>query len=143
MFWSCYQTIQAHVNVGQRMAKTTRASKSMAQRIGARIRQIRKASGITQAELAERAGMDNMTISRLENGARAPSLDQLERLSTVFTVPISHFLNEEEHPASSRGREIASLLSSLDNDQQSFVIDLVRIYVETHGKKTRTSKNKK
>lgn len=121
------------------MAKASRASKSTAQRIGERIRHFRKAFGLTQAELAERAGMDDMTVSRLETGTRAPSLDQLERLSTVFSVPLSHFLDEPDSPTMTRGCEMASLLANLNKEQQSFVIEFVRLYAESHSKKQRNS----
>lgn len=121
------------------MAKASRASKSTAQRIGERIRQFRKSFGLTQAELAERSSVDDMTISRLETGVRAPSLDQPERLSAVFNVPVSHFLNESDDSTFVRGRELASLLAGLNKEQQNFVLDLVRLYAETHGKKSRSS----
>lgn len=121
------------------MAKASRASKSTAQRIGERIRQFRKLISLTQAELAERSDLDDMTISRLETGMRAPSLDQLERLSAVFDVPISHFLNESDDPAFVRGREMASLLARLNKEQQGFVLDFVRLYIEAHGKKQRST----
>lgn len=98
---------------------------------------------MTQAQLAERAGMEDMTVSRLETGARAPSIDQLERLASVFDVPIAHFLNEENEPAFIRGREMAALLAPLTQDQQTFVMDFVRIYVVAHGKKARRSPKKK
>lgn len=120
------------------MAKAPRASTGMAQRIGERIRLFRKSLGLTQAELAERSEVDDMTISRLETGARAPSLDQLERLAAVFDVPISHLLNETEEPASERGKMLTSMLAGLSKEQQDFVMELVRLYVEMHGKKRRS-----
>lgn len=90
---------------------------------------------MTQAQLAEQADLDNMTISRFETGLRAPSLDQLERLAFVFNVPVAHFLNETDETILIRGREIASMLEGLSKEQQIFITDLVRIYVTAHGKK--------
>lgn len=119
------------------MAKAPRAPTTMAQRVGDRIRFFRKSHSLTQAELAERSDVDDITISRLETGARAPSIDQLERLASVFEVPISQLLNETEVPSSERGKMLASMLGSLSNEQQAFVVELVRLYVEAHGKKSR------
>ena len=41
----------------------------------------RKASGITQKELAERTGIAQSDISKLENGSGNPSLRTLQRLA--------------------------------------------------------------
>lgn len=119
------------------MAKATRASKNTATRVGERIRQLRKSLGLTQAELAEQTEMDVKSVSRLETGVHAPSLDQLERLASVFQVTMSHFLNEDDDPSFVRGREMASMLANLSKEQQRFVIDFVRLYVEVHAKRTR------
>ena len=45
-----------------------------------RLREIRIGAGLTQVELAKRAGMDQADISRIEKGAKAISLDVLDRL---------------------------------------------------------------
>lgn len=90
---------------------------------------------MTQAQLAEQSGLDDMTVSRLENGVRAPSLDQLERLAGIFMVPMAHLLNEDDDPLLLRGREIASMLTPLTDQQQRFIIDFIRIYTEAHGKR--------
>ncbi len=45
-----------------------------------RLRDARKDAGFTQVELAKRARMDQADISRIEKGAKAISLDVLDRL---------------------------------------------------------------
>lgn len=44
----------------------------------------RLALGLTQKELADQAGLLQEEISRWENGARKPNLDQLEKLASVI-----------------------------------------------------------
>jgi transcriptional regulator with XRE-family HTH domain len=51
------------------------------------IRQRRTARGWTQAELAERIGVDRVFVTQLEGATRNVSLDVLERLARVFRVP--------------------------------------------------------
>lgn len=41
----------------------------------------RKEQNITQKELAERTGITQADISRIENGSRNPSLDMMKRLA--------------------------------------------------------------
>ena len=42
-------------------------------RLGSRLKEIRTAAGLTQAELAERAGVSRKTINTVENGVFGPS----------------------------------------------------------------------
>src|SRR5918911_4222159 len=47
---------------------------------GELVREARKRAGLTQRELAERAGVSQPAIARLESGRTSPSLEQVERL---------------------------------------------------------------
>lgn len=42
-------------------------------RLGSRLKEVRTAAGLTQAELAERAGVSRKTINTVENGVFVPS----------------------------------------------------------------------
>ena len=44
------------------------------------LQEARKRSGLTQAELARRAGVPQSTVAKIERGRRDPSLSTLERL---------------------------------------------------------------
>jgi len=62
-----------------------------------RLRELRTALGITQAELARRAGVRRATISRLEN-ARVSAIDLmvLERVAEVLAVEPGFLLTRVE-----------------------------------------------
>jgi transcriptional regulator with XRE-family HTH domain len=47
---------------------------------GELVREARKRAGLTQAELAGRAGTTQSAIARLESGRTSPALEQVERL---------------------------------------------------------------
>lgn len=68
---------------------------SAAKALGRRIKALRQARGLTQAQLAEAAGYEAITISRFERGEYAPGLDTLETLSHVFEAPVSEFFTTE------------------------------------------------
>ena len=56
----------------------------------------RRASGLSQAEVARRAGTSRPNVSAYERGRRSPTLETLERLlaandQRLTTVPILHF----------------------------------------------------
>ncbi|MBL3666627.1 helix-turn-helix transcriptional regulator [Streptomyces sp. M2CJ-2] len=52
--------------------------------LGARIRALRTDAGLTGAALAQRAGVGQPTVSKVENGRMVPSLDVLDRLSRAL-----------------------------------------------------------
>lgn len=66
---------------------------------------------MTQAELAERAGMNRAMIIRLEQEDYMPSIEQLESLCNVLDVPIASLFEqkEQEHvrPVQGGSRKIA------------------------------------
>ena len=61
--------------------------------IGRAIRRIRKSRGLTQTEVAERAGVDQAYITMLERGKRKnPTLIVLERIADALRVELKDLL---------------------------------------------------
>jgi transcriptional regulator with XRE-family HTH domain len=56
-------------------------------RLGREIREIRRGQKMTQGELAEKANVSLITISRLERGERDPHLGTLARIAKGLGVP--------------------------------------------------------
>lgn len=62
-------------------------------KIGKRIAEFRKQSGLPQSELAERTKLSTEYISRLERGVNAPSIQTLNVMADVLQVSIKDFLS--------------------------------------------------
>lgn len=60
--------------------------------VGARIRALREASGLSQGALSLRTGIHRPIVSRLESGRWLPQLATLDRLAEALDVPIAAFL---------------------------------------------------
>ncbi|MBI5482172.1 MAG: helix-turn-helix transcriptional regulator [Deltaproteobacteria bacterium] len=56
--------------------------------LGVRVRQARERAGLTQAALAERAGVTDETIGRLERGAFEPALSTLVAVADALDVDL-------------------------------------------------------
>ena len=54
--------------------------------LGQRIRDARKAKGLTQEQLAERLGIGTSNISYIETGKFAPSMENFEKLVEILGV---------------------------------------------------------
>jgi DNA-binding XRE family transcriptional regulator len=62
------------------------------ERLGARLRELRLAAGLTQAELARRTGIHRPNIARVEAGRHTPSLETLARIANAIGVSTTHVL---------------------------------------------------
>lgn len=59
---------------------------------GARVRELRKALGISQEDLAHRAGLDRSYVGQVERGERNVSLDNIYRLARALSVSATELL---------------------------------------------------
>ncbi|MER7050036.1 helix-turn-helix transcriptional regulator [Streptomyces jumonjinensis] len=66
------------------------------QTVGDRIRDARRAAGLTQWRLGEMVGADHKTIHRIEYGTSDPSLRLLFRIARAVGVPLSELVREED-----------------------------------------------
>jgi len=62
--------------------------------VGTRIKALRVAKGLTQAQLAEITGYEPLTISRFERGAYGPSLEALHSIGNALNVDLGAFIGE-------------------------------------------------
>ena len=91
-------------------------------RFAARLREVRKSRGLTQAELGDRAGVAASYVGRLEAGGAAPGIDLVQRLATALGTTVHDLLPAEVSPdteAVLRGRAeelFAGLMRAADRD---------------------------
>src|SRR2546429_6835010 len=72
---------------------------------GARLKEIREAAGLTQPQLADRAGMNRFGIAKLEQGVTKPAWETVLALASALGVSCEAFTSaptERERPG--RGR---------------------------------------
>jgi methanogenic corrinoid protein MtbC1/DNA-binding XRE family transcriptional regulator len=67
-------------------------------RLGARIHALRGERGLSQQELAMRAGLDRTYISAVENGKQNVSVATIGRLASALHVPLGELLVETRQP---------------------------------------------
>lgn len=66
--------------------------------VGARLRRLREMAGLSQRELAKRAGVSNATISLIEQNRASPSVGSLKKVLDGIPVSLSDFFALEELP---------------------------------------------
>ena len=88
------EILQQDAGVASKMEIPGKPSKSVEgwlEWISSRIRESRKSAGLTQEQLAEKCGLTQSHISRLEAKQHSPSFRTIEKLATALGLPPAHF----------------------------------------------------
>ncbi len=91
---------------------------------GARVRYLRKLSGISQERLAELTGLSTKTISYIENSKNTLSFNKLPLLANALNVPVYKlfvFADSENNKGI-----LESLLSSATDKEINAITDIVK-----------------
>jgi len=100
--------------------------------LGKRIREIRKARGLTQERFAEMVDIEQKHVSRIELGKSYPTIDRLEKMAIALDVQLSSFFdfmhleNNEERAAS-----IEDMLHELSEDSRKMAYKMIKAIIKT------------
>jgi transcriptional regulator with XRE-family HTH domain len=90
--------------------------------LGDRIRLLRKQKGLTQDKVAEIAGIDSKSLSRIECDIFNPSIETLERLASALNVRMQDFFTEElESPKALRAYLFEVVCNATDKELAQLV----------------------
>jgi len=102
--------------------------------LGARIKKLRNRAGLTQAQLAERVDISDEFLSRMERGAKAPSLHTAEKVAQALGVSMKELFDFEAVPAAdsktARLEGLVSYLTTVDEETVQLVDAVARAVVE-------------
>jgi transcriptional regulator with XRE-family HTH domain len=106
------------------------------------IREARTTLGLTQEELAARAGLATQSLSNLERGKAAPSVVTLARISEELQIPIgrffqSHGVRKTEHRLELEAK-VAVLIDRLNDQEVEVAAGLIAVLVRVYSEKDPT-----
>ena len=81
------------------------------------IKEIRKAKGLSQEELAIKLNVVRQTISKWENGLSVPDSEMLISISKVLETPVSTLLGEDIKPLKVDDLKVISKKLEIINEQ--------------------------
>jgi transcriptional regulator with XRE-family HTH domain len=90
------------------MAGRKRGKGSIGSRLGENIASRRTSLGWTQADLAERIGVNTETVSRFERGAHLPALTTLDEIAGALRVSVSELLADQRVELSDKAAKVAA-----------------------------------
>lgn len=99
--------------------------------LGARIKEIRKARGLTQEQLAEKIDVEQKHVSRIESGKNYPTIDRLEKMADALNVPLMGFfefmhLQDDDESAVN----LEKMLLDLDRDSRKVAYRIIKTTIE-------------
>jgi transcriptional regulator with XRE-family HTH domain len=99
--------------------------------LGTRIRDLRQQVPLTQEALAERAGISNEVLSKIERGVNSPSVFTLKRIADGLSLPFHVVTNLSspdlaDTPRTIEAGELRELLEEGGPEAERMVADLVR-----------------
>ena len=101
-------------------------------KLGRTIARQRKAVGLTQAQLAEKIGVQPETISRIETGSRTPSLDLVVQLSDALSLELHDLfrLHDRDDPKDEVVERLLWLASRLTVAEVELLMDVGDYYAD-------------
>jgi transcriptional regulator with XRE-family HTH domain len=94
-----------------------------------KIKALRKGSGMSQQELADKLHIHVTHLSKMENGHLMPSIDIVQRLMKVFTVSADQLLNEDEKTVvdiqNHELNEQLAMIKQLDEDEKNALVKII------------------
>lgn len=101
-------------------------SKLLREIVSENIRRFRIEAGLTQVELARRAKLTDVYISRVEQGSRNLTLDSVEQIAAALEVPIVYLIQGS--------KQIIPKVSSVTEKSLRHAIRVLEAYLQS-GKK--------
>jgi transcriptional regulator with XRE-family HTH domain len=114
------------VIVAKTKSQAKRGSQELGPLLGKNVSLRRKTLGLTQAQLAERLGVETETISRVERGTNLISLQRLASLSEVLETSVAELLSQSVSNRSDQALMIEQWLLNLTPRERGFVVESVR-----------------
>ncbi|MFJ2680794.1 helix-turn-helix domain-containing protein [Pseudomonas sivasensis] len=109
------------------MSKTE--SKQLAELVGQAIARQRARCKLSQEQVAEKLGIGSEAVSRIERGIVMPNIERLVALATVFGCETADLLTEGSTRQEDQARRLQGLLSVLDSDDRTLVLEFVESLV--------------
>jgi transcriptional regulator with XRE-family HTH domain len=107
-------------------------ARDLAIRVGARVRKRRETLALSQAQLAEAAGVSPNYVGVVERGEKLPTLETLESFAQALSVGLGGLLDDKAAP-DKWADETAALVRSIPASHRHLAVALLRaLFADAH-----------
>ena len=111
--------------------------------VGERIKKVRKAAGLTQAQLAKRLNVTRGYIGNVEQNQYSPSLAVLQRIADALQIDIAEFVSKgveiQETGLTNEELHLVLLYRSLNDDSKRLTTAMLSKLAQTQNARYSTS----
>ena len=100
------------------------------QRFGKQLQRVRSSQGLTQEELAVKAGLSRVSLAKLELGQHDPLLSTLGRLAKALRVSVTDLLGESVSP--SEWWQVAGRRFSTREEAEEYALATSELFIARH-----------
>ena len=94
--------------------------------LGKKIRHYRKLKKLTQFELAEKIGLNEKQISRIESGQNYPTYTTFAKLIEVLEIDVKYFVKDNDCEEDFSINEILSIIKKSTNSEIKIYSDTIK-----------------
>lgn len=99
--------------------------------VGSKLLAIRKRAGLTQAEVAEAAGLSDRTYADIERGTVNMRTETILRICSVLHITPDEVLTEESTSATIRQTELIDRLNACSPKDKETALRLLAVYLQS------------
>lgn len=94
--------------------------------LGEKFKAYRKIKNMTQFQLAEKIGLNEKQISRIEAGQNYPTYTTFAKLINILEINISEFFESESDRIDKTGQDLISIIKSASELELKFYSDVIK-----------------
>ncbi len=99
--------------------------------IGEKLYSIRKRMGLTQAEVAEAAGLADRTYADIERGSVNMRIETILRICSVLHITPDEILTEDKPSIAARQAELWQRLNACTPRDRETALSLLQVYLQS------------
>lgn len=99
--------------------------------IGNKLYEIRKRTGMTQAEIAEAAGISDRTYADIERGTANMRVGTMLQICNVFHITPNDILTEKASESILNEKDILREISDLNSKDKNTALALLEVYLQS------------
>jgi transcriptional regulator with XRE-family HTH domain len=104
--------------------------RTFGQKFGARVRARREALGLTQAKLAEKAGVTSNYVGVLERGLKLPTLDTLVKMARALDLRPAELLGDLQLK-DAWTEDVAALATKIPDESRALALAVLKVVATT------------
>lgn len=100
-------------------------------KIGNKLHKIRKRAGMTQAEVAEAAGLSDRTYADIERGTVNMRIETILRICDVLDITPDDVLTEEDIPEELLQKDLMERLNKCRPHERETALRIMKVYLDS------------